>query len=181
MKLPSFLESVNHEFISIDGKLFQVQVKLVPFKYVEPLTRQRLMDEMEADHDAVSALDKLGIPFKDARLEKYVECNYGGFDDVADYDKKDGAHHEYFDCGLRGSCPVEGKLCKRIKVENGSLTSREIEIIKLIGQDKMDKEIADILDISLNTATTHRQNITRKMGGITKAGIAAFASQKGLI
>jgi DNA-binding CsgD family transcriptional regulator len=48
--------------------------------------------------------------------------------------------------------PVEGKLCKRIKVENGSLTSREIEIIKLIGQDKMDKEIADILDISLNTA-----------------------------
>jgi hypothetical protein len=47
-------------------------VKLVPFKYVEPLTRQRLMDEMEADHDAVSALDKLGIPFKDARLENML-------------------------------------------------------------------------------------------------------------
>ena len=180
MKIPEPLKAVNDEFISIDDKLYQIKVEFVPFEKVDVHTKNSLNDKLEKDKVANCALDVLGILDPAARLEKYTQCNYGGFDNQADL-TSNSQNTEYFDCGKRGNCPVEGKLCKALKVKNGILTPREIDIIRLIGKDKMDKEIADILGITKNTATTHRQNITRKLGGLTKAGIAAFAINKNII
>lgn len=46
---------------------------------------------------------------------------------------------------------------------NNLLTEREKEILSLIGQGKMSKDIADTLCISQNTVNRHRQNILRKL------------------
>jgi len=180
MKIPEPLKAVNDEFISIDDKLYLINVELIPFNKVDVNLKNSLNDKLAKDNIANIALDTLGIFEPSARLEKYVQCNYGGFDNQADL-TSNSQNTEYFDCGDRGHCPGEGKLCKALKVKNGVLTPREIDIIRLIGKDKMDKEIADILGITKNTATTHRQNITRKLGGLTKAGIAAFAIKKNII
>lgn len=107
-------------------------------------------------------------------------CRYGGFDDKADISKHTHTT-EYYDCGERGRCPVEGKLCKHVQAENGCLTPREIDVIKLIAQDLADKQIADMLNISVNTANQHRVNIKQKIGCNTKVGICRFAVEKRII
>ena len=43
------------------------------------------------------------------------------------------------------------------------LTLREIEILRLIESGKLSKEIADMLNISVNTVNTHRQRILKKL------------------
>jgi len=46
---------------------------------------------------------------------------------------------------------------------NKILTTREKEILQLIRNGKLSKEVADILSISLNTVNRHRQNILEKL------------------
>jgi DNA-binding CsgD family transcriptional regulator len=43
------------------------------------------------------------------------------------------------------------------------LTPREMEILKLVAQNRSDKEIAQTLQISVNTMRNHMQNILRKL------------------
>lgn len=48
--------------------------------------------------------------------------------------------------------------------EQGSLTAREREIVQLLAESKSNKEIADVLKISVKTVQTHRATIMRKLG-----------------
>lgn len=43
------------------------------------------------------------------------------------------------------------------------LSERELEVLRLIDQGKLSKEIADLLSISINTVNRHRQNILEKL------------------
>lgn len=43
------------------------------------------------------------------------------------------------------------------------LSQRECEVLRLIDQGKLSKEIADLLSISINTVNRHRQNILNKL------------------
>lgn len=179
-QLPESLKSFNKEFISIDGDPFQIRIELVPLSEIDNETRLQLQLKLSRDTMAQASLDVLNIKDTAKRLEKFVSCRFGGFDDQPDIDVNDNTTPEYFDCSQRGSCPVEGKLCKHIKASEGFLTPREIEFIKLISQDLADKEIADKLGISYHTATTHRTNIQHKIGANSKVGIATFAIQKNI-
>ncbi len=55
------------------------------------------------------------------------------------------------------------------------LTRREEEILKHIVKGETNKEIADNLFISAHTVTTHRKNITRKLGIKTVSGLMVYA------
>ncbi|MBX7208944.1 MAG: response regulator transcription factor [Verrucomicrobiaceae bacterium] len=46
----------------------------------------------------------------------------------------------------------------------GKLTSREFEVLRLIGQGKDSHDIADTLHLSIKTVDTHRGNIRQKLG-----------------
>lgn len=61
------------------------------------------------------------------------------------------------------------------------LTKREIEILKLIVQGKLNKEIADKLNISLNTVLTHRKNIIAKTGIKTVSGLTFYCISNGYV
>jgi len=61
------------------------------------------------------------------------------------------------------------------------LTSREIEILKLICDEKTTEEIASILFISHNTVESHRSNILLKVGVKNTAGLVKWAIENEII
>jgi DNA-binding NarL/FixJ family response regulator len=61
------------------------------------------------------------------------------------------------------------------------LSLREREVLQLIAEGRSAKGIAEILNISVKTATFHRENIKRKLGLRTTAELTRCAIQRGLI
>ena len=74
---------------------------------------------------------------------------------------------------------LEGR--KEGKTEDGTLTSREREILVLVAKGMINKEIADMLNISIHTVITHRKNITQKTGIKTVAGLTVYALLNNLL
>ena len=56
-----------------------------------------------------------------------------------------------------------------------SFTSREAEIVKLILEEKTNKEIAGVLFMSYGTVKCHIQNILEKVQARSRVGIAKYA------
>ena len=180
MILPENLNAINKEFIGIDGELYRIKIELVHFNEFSSSTKYKLQSFLDSDLIAQVSLDQLGIIDDKERLHKFSICRFGGFDDKADITNSNHTN-EYYDCGFRGKCPVEGKLCRHVSTANGYLTPREIDVIKLIASDLADKQIADKLNISINTANQHRVNIQKKIGCSSKVGICRFAIEKRIL
>ena len=68
-----------------------------------------------------------------------------------------------------------------MKQENGLLSLREIEVLRLVVQGYINKEIAEKLNISLTTVITHRKNITEKLGIKSVSGLTIYAVMQGLV
>jgi DNA-binding NarL/FixJ family response regulator len=60
-------------------------------------------------------------------------------------------------------------------------TPREIEIIRLLAEGKMNKEIAARLGISVRTVETHRSKIMLKLGLHSLAELIHYAARNGLV
>lgn len=61
------------------------------------------------------------------------------------------------------------------------LSKREIEVLKLIVQGNLNKEIAEKLNISLNTVLSHRKNIISKTGIRTISGLTFYSISNGYV
>lgn len=61
------------------------------------------------------------------------------------------------------------------------LTPRELEILQLIVDGKSNKEIADQLDLSVNTVSVHRANIMDALGIHKTAELVVYAIRNGLV
>ncbi len=61
------------------------------------------------------------------------------------------------------------------------LTTREREVLKLIGEGYTSREIAEMLFLSINTVERHRTNIMEKLGMHNKSQLIRFAIRKGLV
>ena len=64
--------------------------------------------------------------------------------------------------------------------ELSSLSEREQEVLRLVAQGESNKEIANQLMISANTAKTHLRNIMDKLHLANRTQAAAFATKTGL-
>jgi len=67
------------------------------------------------------------------------------------------------------------------KSEGEDLSQREKEILVCVAKGMLNKEIADLYNISIYTVITHRKNITRKTGIKTVAGLTVYALLNNLI
>ena len=61
------------------------------------------------------------------------------------------------------------------------LTNREIEVMALIVQGLINKEIADRLNIGLSTVITHRKNIMDKLGFKSVSALTIYAVMHGYV
>ena len=64
---------------------------------------------------------------------------------------------------------------------NTPLSAREIEIVKLIAQGLVAKEIADELHLSTHTVYTHRKNIMKKLHLNTSSELVMYALNKEIV
>ena len=65
--------------------------------------------------------------------------------------------------------------------EGEELSAREKEILVCVAKGMLNKEIADLYNLSISTVITHRKNITRKTGIKTVAGLTVYALLNNLI
>jgi DNA-binding NarL/FixJ family response regulator len=61
------------------------------------------------------------------------------------------------------------------------LTRREIEVLRLIAQGHTNRQIAEVLSISLRTAEGHRANLNKKLGLHSRVDLTRYATEHGLI
>jgi DNA-binding NarL/FixJ family response regulator len=109
--------------------------------------------------------------------------------EVEGYILKNSGKEELFnaiDNVLNGKIHYENNLLKLIKekqkskahktdLTNSALSLREMEVLKLIIEEKTSKEIADLLCIGKQTVDFHRMNIYKKTNTKTLAGLIKFA------
>lgn len=73
--------------------------------------------------------------------------------------------------------PTDVQMHKKID----ALTTREIEIVKLLAQEMTSNEISAKLHISNGTVETHRHNILKKLNVKSTVGVVKFAIKSGLV
>lgn len=62
-----------------------------------------------------------------------------------------------------------------------TLTHREREILKLVGEGNPNKHIADYLNLSVKTVEKHRSNLMKKLDLHNASMLTAYAIEKGLV
>ncbi len=113
---------------------------------------------------------------------------------AAGYVLKSGAReelHQAIDSVLRGKTYITPSFGEDIRsqmlnrsgeiADEEELTDRQREILQLIVQGKANKEIADIIHISIKTVEFHRARIMNRLGVRTVAELTKVALQQGLI
>ncbi len=85
------------------------------------------------------------------------------------------AGQEYLCTGAKGS------LQPKISDGREPLTSREQTVLLELAQGHSNKEVANRLNISVRTVETHRNNIKRKLGISSTAGLTRYAMEHGVL
>ena len=62
-----------------------------------------------------------------------------------------------------------------------ALTDREKQVLKLVAEGKSNKEVAEVLGISVKTAMSHREHVMEKLGVHNRTELVKFALKKGVI
>jgi DNA-binding NarL/FixJ family response regulator len=89
---------------------------------------------------------------------------------------------------LRGESYYPEQAAERVEsfeeakpVQEGKLTEREREIVKLIADNKTAHQMAELLGISFATVKSHRENILKKIEGHGTADIIRYGFIRGIV
>jgi len=156
------------EFFATKGDVYMVcpEGEVKNFGQFPASVLDRLQAEIEKDYQLEQALEKITGTGVNA-IRQFIRCRFGAYNNQGDL-VDDKLTSEYVDCEKRGKCPHEGVICR------SELTTRELEVTRLIASDLGDKQIAARLFISPHTVARHRANIEEKLGCASKGGIVRF-------
>lgn len=62
-----------------------------------------------------------------------------------------------------------------------SLTDREKQVLKLLAEGRSNKEVAQLLEISVKTAMSHREHLMEKLDLHNRTDLVKFAIRKGIV
>jgi len=97
-----------------------------------------------------------------------------GAGDLAAVVKRAAAGEALIDPRLAGASALKG--------DRGSgLTPRELQVLRLICDGKSNREIAAVLELSVNTVAVHRANIMNALGIHKTAELVVYAIRNGLV
>jgi DNA-binding CsgD family transcriptional regulator len=69
----------------------------------------------------------------------------------------------------------------RVQIGRAKLSSREVEVVRLLAQDKSNKEVSSVLGISVKTVEAHRARILLKLQLDSLVGLVYYAIRNHLV
>jgi DNA-binding NarL/FixJ family response regulator len=120
-----------------------------------------------------------------AGVTSYVKKDCG-VDEIIDAVLRTADGDKFF-CGKildtlrRASVDIDAFLTEPLSCEPVTLSERECEIIGLIAEGRSYTRIAEALNLSAHTVTTHRRNIMHKLGVNNTAAVVMYAVKNGLV
>ncbi|MCX6231108.1 MAG: LuxR C-terminal-related transcriptional regulator [Bacteroidetes bacterium] len=181
MKLPTGIDKLI-EINRFENGEVTVTVKGSQMDYLElPLIlREPFQAELISDSAALKSLKENFKIFDADEMEyKFVSCRYAAYN---------GNMHHHPEIDSEGSCCSEIKTCPAFNIlckipvgKNGILSRQEFLITVLVSKGKLDKEIADELNIEISTIRTYLARIREKLCVNNRIEIAFWAINHGII
>jgi DNA-binding NarL/FixJ family response regulator len=131
-----------------------------------------LVISQEKSPDEIKKIINLGI--KNYLLK---DC---GEQEIIDAIDACAAGEKYF-CGQIIDILLEKELSKDEHCMTGSISDREVDVIRQLVTGKRPKEIAAIMNLSYHTVVTHKRNIYSKLGISNTIELAMYAVKTGLM
>ena len=88
-----------------------------------------LRDELSSDTKALKGLRMMGLSNEAGMLEQYNYCNRGKLDGVPDISANGKLTKEYVECGRKGKCPGENKICSPLLINGSRITFRNLNAL----------------------------------------------------
>lgn len=130
--------------------------------------------------EACSTWASVGAPYEAARCRvlrgRMLQADGQNGPAAAELDT---AHRVFSDLGARPAVAEIDQLLGRRAT--GSLTEREVEVLRLVSTGLTNRGIADRLTLSEKTVARHLSNIFAKLGLSTRAAATAYAYENGLV
>ena len=151
-----------------------------------------LLDQRMPDMDGVAALKAIRERCPDARI--ILLTTYDGSEDIyrgmragaKAYLLKDVSREELLEC-IRsvheGKTEISPAVATRLanRVARKDLTSREMEVLRLMATGKSNKEIGAALNVSEGTVKVHVNHILQKLGVESRTEAATVALKRGIV
>ena len=93
----------------------------------------------------------------------------------------DAALRPILDFLAEGAAPATSRPAAPRAVADVRLSTRELEVLRIVAEGKTNAEIAEALVISPNTVARHVKNILAKTGAANRTEAAMYASRHGLL
>jgi two-component system NarL family response regulator len=151
-----------------------------------------LVDLRMPDMDGVDAILAIRVRIPDARI--ILLTTYDGDDDIyrglragaKAYMLKDAPPEEMLE-GIRAVYEGRTWLPQRVaaklaaRVSGAALTSRELEVLRLVVAGKINKEIGDDLGVTEGTVKVHVNHILAKLGVSGRTEAVSVALKRGIV
>ena len=145
-----------------------------------------------AEGDAQSALPKLRVagsawrgldaPYETARVRVLIGLACGALGDPeTSAIELDGARKVFERLGAKPDIERLDALMRRRYGQTTPLTTREVQVLRLVASGKTNRAIARELGLSEKTVARHVHNALTKIGVPSRAAATAYAYQNGLI
>ena len=144
-----------------------------------------------AEGDAFSALEHLreasriwrhlDLPYEEGRARLLIAqgCQMLGDEDTMVLEGEAGVRI-FADLGAKKDLTGAHKIIARKPAEAHGLTSRELEVLRLVAKGLTNRDIADQLVVSVRTVDSHVSNLFTKLGVTNRAAATAYAHQHDL-
>lgn len=181
--LPGLLnKQVEVVFNEEDGQLYaSYNGKMWLFMELPKNVLQPFIDDFVSDQKAIDKMVETGVEMFSDQFYLYVKCKYGGANGTPDLCEEGKLTSEVWNCKCNGNCCLQSVLHKKIDLEVGHITEREIQIIQEVVTGEPDKIIADKLHISPHSMNNHMANIRKKTGCTNKVTLTVYAAKMGIV
>jgi DNA-binding CsgD family transcriptional regulator len=130
---------------------------------------------------AWDAWDEVEAPYEAARTRILIgcACRELGDDDAAELEL-DAARWTFEKLSATPDVERVRSLAHKERRQNGALTDRELQVLRLVAAGHTNRAIAAKLRISEKTVARHVSNIFTKLGLSSRAGATAYAYEHGI-
>ncbi len=140
---------------------------------------KRLANLMQEDEEAMRIMHQAGVSLQEDQLYIYYKCGFGALNLKGDV-TPNGLNPEMWDCGCSGHCCLKTHFNK-VRVVNGLLSDREVEVLQRLFEFKPGKAIAAEMGITEDTLNKHKSNIFSKTGLKTLQELMVWSFQNAII